>query len=68
MTLAPGHARAILRTCKAEDQDFFALSSATVESLLIHADAHRYRVPKHANGSRGRYWHAYLERIARRGK
>ena len=48
--LTPGHARAILRTCQAEDADFHALSSATVEHLLIHADAHKYRKPKHLIG------------------
>ena len=47
--LSPRQARAILRTCDAEE-NFFALSSATVEHLLTYADVHRYRAPKNANG------------------
>ncbi len=46
--------------------DFHALGSAQVEALLVEADAHRYRKPKNANGSRGRYFHAYVTRTAER--
>ena len=59
-------ARAILESCNAFG-NFFTLPRSTVESLLEHADARRYRKPKHANGSRGRYFHAYLMRRASGG-
>jgi hypothetical protein len=63
--LSPGHARAILATCNVPlGADFHTLSSAAVEHLLIHADAHKYRKPENANGSRGRYFHALLQRRA----
>jgi len=59
-------ARAILSDCNINvAQDFFTLSSAQVECLLDHADTHKYRKPKNANGSRGRYFHAYVQRKAR---
>ena len=47
-------------------EDFHRLSSGQVESLLEFADLHKYRKPKNANGSRGRYFHAYIERAASR--
>jgi hypothetical protein len=46
--------------------DFHTLHSAQVEKLLILAKAWRYREPKNANGSRARYFHAYLCRAAER--
>lgn len=57
-------AAGILNACAAKDAPSHALSSATVESLLAWADNHKYRAPKNANGSRARYWHAYLTRRA----
>jgi hypothetical protein len=57
------HAQAILVECGAVG-DFHALPAATVDALLEHADSLKYRKPKHANGSRGRYFHAYLTRRA----
>lgn len=42
--------------------DFHRLNAGQVEALLEHADAHKYRKPANANGSRGRYFHAYLSR------
>lgn len=53
----------ILSRCRARG-DFHALPSAAVESLLGEADSYGYRKPRNANGSRGRYWHAYLVRRA----
>lgn len=44
--------------------DFHQLSSTQVDLLLIEAKAARYRKPKNANGSRGRYFHAMLQRRA----
>ncbi len=54
-------ARAILAKL---DGDFHALSSAQVERLLQEADLVGYRKPKNASGSRGRYFFAYLQRLA----
>lgn len=46
--------------------DFCALDSATVERVLALADLLKYRRPVNANGSRGRYFHAHLQRTANR--
>lgn len=63
----PWDARAILTACgcKCAD-DFHTLNADKVERLLMHADARRYRKPASANGSRARYWHAYLVRQCRK--
>jgi hypothetical protein len=58
-------ARNLLRHAGAWGLDFHALPSESVERLLSSADAHGYRAPKNRNGSRARYWHAYLSRRAR---
>ncbi len=47
-------------------EDFHRLPSSKVERLLEAADDRKYRKPKNANGSRGRYFHAYLQRLCRR--
>lgn len=57
-------ARSILGACNA-NHDFHAMPSSDVERLLHFADDHKYRKPKNANGSRGRYFHAFLMRVAR---
>ena len=46
--------------------DFHTLNSSQVSVLLEFADEFKYRKPKNANGSRGRYFHAYLVRIINR--
>ena len=46
--------------------DFHALRSSRVDEIIYAANAHGYRAPKNANGSRARYFHAYLMRAARR--
>jgi len=46
--------------------DFHRLSTSQVDSLLVDADAIKYRKPYRANGSRARYFHAYMVRVARR--
>ncbi len=46
-------------------QDFHALTSGEVDSLLTVADAVGYRKPSNATGSRGRYFHAYMARQLR---
>lgn len=43
-------------------EDFHALNSAQVDALIEQADLFKYRKPAHANGSRARYFHAYLVR------
>ncbi len=43
------------------NKDFHELSSNEVEIVLTHADAAKYRKPKNANGSRGRYYWAKLQ-------
>lgn len=48
------------------DRDFHSLNSETVESILAAADEWKYRKPRNANGSRARYFHAYLVRRAAR--
>lgn len=60
------HARDVLRACGIErGADFFTLSAAAVEALLAHADRDKYRKPKTANGSRGRYYHDRMQRHAK---
>lgn len=57
--------RAILKACGVPiGADFFTLSSSQVCALLEYAKG--YRKPKNANGSKGRYWHAKLQREAQR--
>lgn len=46
------------------NDDFHRLSSEQVDKLLTFADLHKYRKPHNANGSRGRYFHAYVNRKA----
>ena len=47
------------------EKDFFTLSFHDVAQVLLAADTRRYRKPRQANGSRGRYFFAYLQRAAR---
>ena len=49
------------------NQDFHALPSGIVASIILAADAYRYRVPADANGSRARYFHAFLQRTIAKG-
>lgn len=46
--------------------DWHVMHSDMKESVLAAADAHKYRKPKNANGSRGRYFAAYLSRAIER--
>lgn len=48
------------------ETDFHKLSSGQVGIVLTFADKHNYRKPRGANGSRGRYFFAYVQRAARR--
>jgi hypothetical protein len=65
--ITPWDARAILTLCGcACADDFHALNTDKVERLLLHANANKYRKPANANGSRARYFHAYLVRQCRK--
>lgn len=65
--MTPADARHVLALCRVPlGSDLHRLDSESVERLLSHADSWRYRAPRNANGSRGRYWHARLERLATR--
>ena len=44
------------------NRDFFTLSSSDVSYLVGLAGKVGYYKPKNANGSRGRYFYAYLQR------
>lgn len=46
-------------------QDFFTLSSEQVCHILESADRAKYRKPRNANGSRGRYFYQLMQRRAR---
>lgn len=43
-------------------KDFHTLRSEQVSALLAKADEFKYRAPKNANGSRARYFYAYMVR------
>jgi hypothetical protein len=60
------NARAILTACHiALGQDFYTLSTAQVGDLLAYADRVKYQRPRHAKGSRARYFHEMLQRRGR---
>lgn len=42
--------------------NFHTLDSFTVGNILTAADEYKYRKPRAANGSRGRYFYAFLNR------
>lgn len=42
--------------------DFHSLDSSMVDRIIAAADEWGYRKPKNANGSRARYFYAYMER------
>lgn len=46
--------------------DFHRLDSSQVETVLAYADRFKYRKPRNANGSRARYFYAYVCRAAAR--
>lgn len=48
-------------------EDFHAMSTASKEAVIRAADSVKYRAPKNANGSRGRYFAAYVRRVIERG-
>lgn len=67
MTRIPSDARNLARRYTIPlDQDFHSLDSTTVQAIISAADEWRYRRPANANGSRARYFHAYLCRLTAR--
>jgi len=46
--------------------DFHTLPLSTIERIIAAADECKYRQPRNANGSRSRYFHAYLVRSLRK--
>ena len=44
--------------------EFHVLTSSEVDGVLAAADSRGYRKPRTANGSRARYFHQYLRRLA----
>lgn len=48
------------------EKDVCTLTFAEVDRVLAAADEHKYRKPKNANGSRGRYFFCAMQRAARR--
>jgi hypothetical protein len=60
------NARAVLAAANvALGQNFFTLRQAQVDVILAEADRVRYHKPKSANGSRGRYFYALLQKRAK---
>ena len=58
-------ARKILADCNVEiGQDYDRLDTDRVLAILDAAAERGYKKPKDANGSTGRYFHAYLQRRA----
>ena len=46
--------------------DYYTLSSSVTDDLVTEAKRLKYRKPQSASGSTGRYFHEYLQRIAKR--
>lgn len=60
-------AREILQSCGVPvGADYYTLSSSQVDAIVAAADRVKYRKPRDANGSRGRYYHERLQRRAQR--
>lgn len=65
--LSRTEAHNILQRCRVPlSVDFHALDTSQVSALIAEADAVKYRKPTNANGSRARYFHAYVVRVATR--
>lgn len=47
-------------------RNWYRMSSSQRDSVLCAADAWGYRKPRNANGSRGRYFYAYLAAVLER--
>lgn len=65
--LTPAEAREIAAAYGIDlSVDFHSLDAESVAAVIAAADARRYRKPRGASGSRGRYFHALLHRTAHR--
>lgn len=63
--MEPIKAANILNACGVKKgSDYHTLSHSQVDALVDHAKKNKYRKPKNANGSTGRYFHAHLQRSA----
>lgn len=49
-------------------EDFHAMSSGSKAAVIRAADSRKYKAPKNANGSRGRYFAAYVRRVIEKGE
>lgn len=57
----------ILQKCSVRiDDDWFTLNTDQKLAIVEQAKKAKYSKPKRANGSTGRYFHAYLQRRAAR--
>ena len=69
MIITPDHARSLLAVCDIpRGADFFTLRFEQQDALASLAKRAGYRKPRNANGSTGRYFHAYLQRLAAKGE
>lgn len=60
------NARCVLQSLRIPiGADFHTLSTSQVDGLLEEARRVKYQRPKNANGSRARYFHDRLQRLAR---
>lgn len=60
-------AREILQSCGVPvGADYHTLDSSQVDAIVAAAARAKYRKPRNANGSRGRYYHDRLQRQAQR--
>lgn len=67
--IAAETARNVLALCSVDGHaDYHTLRTSQVDALLVHADRLKYRKPRNANGSRGRYFYAALQRAAKRSE
>lgn len=67
VTAERNYARSVLAQAEINlGADFHTLPSSKVDALLTEANRVGYRKPKHANGSRGRYFHDMMQRRATR--
>ena len=46
--------------------DYHTLRISDAEAIIAAADEWKYRKPRNANGSRSRYFFAYLQRLVNR--
>lgn len=68
MAMTFEQARALVNVyCIPLNRDFHSLNPQHVQNVLDAANARGYRKPANANGSRARYFYAYLMRVINKG-